>query len=138
MFHVLLEIEKEFKERVYKVEVYRNELSYAIVKLPIVASNVKKATIKVDTRFETTSISRKEQEELEKFLYTFFRIYPKANAEELKYYGTTLLPIQQPLAFEELSNLQVAKKRVDMRFIVIFCIKIKKRTFGLPCTMKCL
>lgn len=46
MFHVLLEIEKEFKERVYKVEVYRNELSYAIVKLPIVASNVKKQRLK--------------------------------------------------------------------------------------------
>ncbi|EHB5081936.1 TPA: conjugal transfer protein [Enterococcus faecalis] len=110
-FHVSLECGKAIKERVYTLEVYRKNAAYAVVKLPILASHVKKATINVNSRMETTSLSQKEQEGIEKFLRTFFSIYPKANEEELKYYGTSLLPIKQPLVFEELANIQAAEKK---------------------------
>ncbi|EOS7785747.1 conjugal transfer protein [Enterococcus hirae] len=109
-FHVSLDIGKEITERVYTISVYCDQISYAVVKLPVLASNVKKASIKVDNSFQTTAVSQEKYESLEKFLRIFFSIYPKANDEELKYYGQEIQAIKQPYSFEELNNLQLAEK----------------------------
>lgn len=109
-FHVSLVVNKEIKERVYMMNVYCDDRSYAVVKLPVLASNIKKAQMKVENYFQTTAVSQETYESLEKFLRMFFNIYPKANEEELKYYGTSIQAIKQPYSFEDLSNLQLAEK----------------------------
>lgn len=121
-FHVVLGLKNQTKERAYTIEVYRKENQYAVVKLPVLASNIKKATIEVEEDFQTTSVKPEEQEALEKFLQTFFTIYPQADQEELKYYGKNIVPIRQPLRFVEFRNTQLAVKndQVKVQCAVIY------------------
>lgn len=122
MFHVVLGLKNQTKERAYTIDVYRKENQYAVVKLPVLASNIKKATIEVEEDFQTTSVKPEEQEALEKFLQTFFTIYPQADQEELKYYGKNIVPIRQPLHFVELRNTQFSLKdhQVKVQCAVIY------------------
>lgn len=121
-FHVVLGLKNQTKERAYTIDVYRKENQYAVVKLPVLASNIKKATIEVEEDFQTTSVKPEEQEALEKFLQTFFTIYPQADQEELKYYGKNIVPIRQSLHFVELRNTQFALKdhQVKVQCAVIY------------------
>lgn len=121
-FHVVLGLKNQTKERAYTIEVYQNANQYAVVKLPVLASKIKKATIEVEEDFQTTSVKVEEQEALEKFLQTFFTIYPQAEQEELKYYGKNIVPIRQPLHFVELRNTQFALKedQVQVQCAVIY------------------
>ncbi len=121
-FHVVLGLKNQTKERSYTIEVYRKENQYAVVKLPVLASSTKKAIIEVEEDFQTTSVKPEEQEALERFLETFFSIYPQADQEELKYYGKNIMPIRQPLHFVELRNTQFALKdnQVKVQCAVIY------------------
>lgn len=91
----------------YNVTIFEDEQGNSIVtSLPTLIGKPKKAEYKEKQLESDSGIDVETTEEMNDFLETFFKIYPTASENELKYYveNETMLQINSNLKFVEISN----------------------------------
>lgn len=115
----------------YEVEVYvNNSGSMVIIKNPTVSSVPGKAYYKTSSIESDGNIDSSTSDDVQKFLTTFFKLYPGAGDQELSYYvkDNVLKPINNNYLFAELIN-PICKKDGD-KIRVYFSVRYINKITG--------
>lgn len=83
-----------------------DEENIVIIKNPTISSIPTKSKYKPKVSDSDGTVDAKTTEEIDSFLKTFFKLYPKANEKELSYYvnNQALKPINREYQFSELAS----------------------------------
>lgn len=83
-----------------------------IIKNPTISSSPSKSNYKPKLSDNDGTVDAKTTEEIDSFLKTFFKLYPKANEKELSYYvnNQALKPINRDYQFLELASSNYSLK----------------------------
>lgn len=104
---------KQTTDSAYTLTVHLDDKeNMVIVKNPTVSSTPIKSNYKPKTSNSDGTIDTKTTEEIDSFLKTFFKLYPKANEKELSYYvnNQALKPINKEYQFLELASSNYSLK----------------------------
>lgn len=104
---------KQTVDSAYTLTVHLDDKeNMVIVKNPTVSSIPVKSNYKPKTSNSDGTIDTKTKEEIDSFLKTFFKLYPKANEKELSYYvnNQALKPINKEYQFLELASSNYSLK----------------------------
>ncbi|HBI1968703.1 TPA: conjugal transfer protein [Enterococcus faecalis] len=103
-----------------------------IIKNPTISSIPTKSNYKIKLSDSDGTVDTKTTEEIDSFLKTFFKLYPKANEKELSYYvnNQALKPINKEYQFLELasSNYLLKNNQVVAQISVKYLEPITKTT----------
>ncbi|MGN5996933.1 conjugal transfer protein [Enterococcus faecalis] len=103
-----------------------------IVKNPTISSIPTKSKYKPKVSDSEGTVDTKTTEEIDSFLKTFFKLYPKANEKELSYYvnNQALKPINREYQFLELSssNYSLKNEQVIAQISVKYLDSLTKTT----------
>lgn len=93
-----------------------NKENMVIVKNPTISSIPTKSKYKPKNSDSDGTVNAKTTEEIDSFLKTFFKLYPKANEKELSYYvnNQALKPINREYQFLELASSNYSLKDVQV------------------------
>lgn len=101
-----------------------------IIKNPTISSIPTKSNYKTKLSDSDGTVDTKTTEEIDSFLKTFFKLYPKANEKELSYYvnNQALKPINREYQFLELasSNYSLKNDQVVAQVSVTYLDPITK------------
>lgn len=107
-----------------------DEENMVIIKNPTINSVPTKSKYKPKVSDSDGTVDAKTTEEIDSFLKTFFRLYPKANEKELSYYvnNQALKPINREYQFLELasSNYSLKNDQVVVQVSVTYLDPITK------------
>lgn len=109
-----------------------NKENMVIVKNPTISSIPMKSKYKPKNSDNDGTVNAKTTEEIDSFLKTFFKLYPKANEKELSYYvnNQALKPINREYQFLELasSNYSLKNNQVVAQISVKYLDPLTKAT----------
>lgn len=109
-----------------------NKENMVIVKNPTISSIPTKSKYKPKNSDSDGTVNAKTTEEIDTFLKTFFKLYPKANEKELSYYvnNQALKPINREYQFLELasSNYSLKNNQVVAQISVKYLDPLTKAT----------
>ncbi|HAP3813803.1 TPA: conjugal transfer protein [Enterococcus faecalis] len=104
---------KQISHSAYTLTIHVDDKeNMVIVKNPTVSSIPVKSNYKPKTSVSDGTVDAKTTEEIDSFLKTFFKLYPKANEKELSYYvnNQVLKPINREYQFLELASSNYSLK----------------------------
>ncbi len=140
-FSVLFTVIQQTKEKqpktvesAYTVEVYSKNNSFVITKNPTVTSTPKKSNYEKKYLTSSDSIEAKTRTNIETFLNTFFKLYPKATSKELVYYvkDSEVSPLNKEYQFVSMDNLVI--KKLDTGYQIACFVTYKDKTTSLLLT----
>lgn len=103
-----------------------------IIKNPTISSIPTKSNYKTKLSDSDGTVEARTTEEIDSFLKTFFKLYPKANEKELSYYvnNKALKPVNREYQFLELasSNYSLKNNQVDAQISVKYFDPLSKAT----------
>lgn len=125
-FDVTFTVNQKFGDKrvssAYVVKVYQEGVNYTVTRLPYISTIPSKADHEVNYLKASEDVTAEEREKVEEFLQTFFKIYPKADANELAFYvkGEKIRPIFKNYQFVSIDNLVINVKGnvYEVEFIV--------------------
>jgi len=112
IFTVIQEKGGQLVSGAYSVNVYVEGTSYAILTLPHAVGAPDKADYRENLPKQDSQIDADTRNQVQKFLETFFEVYPTANEEELQYYikGQDVKPLSRDLACEGVDHVQITEQ----------------------------
>lgn len=112
IFTVIQEKGGQLGSGAYSVNVYADGTSYAILTLPHAVGAPDKADYQEDLQKQDGQVDADTRDQVQKFLETFFEVYPTANEEELQYYikGQEVKPLGRDLACEGVDHVQIVEQ----------------------------
>lgn len=124
---------KQTVESAYTLTVHLDDKeNMVIVKNPTINNIPIKSKYKPKTSDSDGTVDAKTTEEIDLFLKTFFKLYPRANEKELSYYvnNQALEPINKEYHFLELasSNYSLKNNQVDAQISVKYLDLLTKAT----------
>lgn len=107
----------------YSVNVYREGDSYVIASLPRVAAPPDKASYEPEQIGQAVQVKAEVRDGVKEFLETFFRVYPTATREELRYYFKEKDPrvVGRSLSLEKVSDIAIEEAE-DGKSLKASCI----------------
>lgn len=108
---------KQTVDSVYTLTVYVDKANNMVItKNPTISSKPEKASYEPKKLENDGTVDAKTTEEINSFLETFFKLYPKASEKELSYYVSehALKPIEKDYVFVELLDPIYTKKENQM------------------------
>ena len=106
----------------YVVKVYQDGVNYTVTRLPYISTIPSKADHEADYLKASEDVTAEDRERVEEFLQTFFKVYPKADANELAFYvkEEKLRPIFKNYQFVSIDNLVIDEKEgvYEIEFIM--------------------
>lgn len=111
-FTVIQEMDGQLISGAYSVDIYADGTSYAVVSLPHGVGAPDKADYKEETSKQDSQADADTRDRVQKFLETFFEVYPTANEEELQYYikGQKIKPLNRELECESVDHVQIMEQ----------------------------
>ncbi len=131
-FTVLQEMGGQLISSAYSVDVYADGTSYAILSLPHGVGAPDKADYKEETPKQDSQVDADTRDQVQKFLETFFEVYPTANEEELQYYvkAQEIKPLNRGLACEGVDHVQIMEQE-DGQVLVDCLVTYRDSVTGL-------
>ncbi|EAC3180760.1 conjugal transfer protein [Listeria monocytogenes] len=124
---------KQTVDSAYTLTVHLDDKeNMVIVKNPTVSSIPVKSSYKPKSSDNNGAVDDKTTEEIDSFLKTFFKLYPRANEKELSYYvnNQALKPVNKEYQFLELvsSNYSLKNEQVIAQISVKYLDSLTKTT----------